>query len=76
MASVYLVLDDDGAELDARFSIEGYDIVFHSRGGARGKDAVNSDYSKALLLLLQRLATRLRQSTAAEALTLQIKSVT
>jgi len=56
MANMYLVNDDSGQELDARFSVEGRDIVFASRGGAKGKAAVNADYSRGLLLTVTRLS--------------------
>jgi hypothetical protein len=53
---MYVVCDANGQPLDARFDIQGADVILHSRGGAKGKDAVNADYSKGLLLLLNRLA--------------------
>jgi hypothetical protein len=52
---IYQVLDDDGHALDAHLEIEGNDIVFHSRGGTKGKDAQNADYSSGLRLLLRRI---------------------
>jgi hypothetical protein len=52
----YQVLGEDGAPLDAHFDIDGPTIIFHSRGGTKGKDARNVDYTRALRLLLQRLA--------------------
>lgn len=53
----YIVLDDDGAPLDAHLDIEGTELVFHSRGGKRGAPgARNLDYGPALRLLLHRLA--------------------
>lgn len=56
MTTLYFLGDDDGKALDARFQVEGADIVFHSRGGAKAKGAINTDYTRALLLLVQRLA--------------------
>lgn len=56
MTDLYLVRDDAGKALDARFHLEGADIVLHSRGGAKATGAVNADYSRALLLLIKRLA--------------------
>jgi hypothetical protein len=53
---MYVVFDANGQPLDARFDIQGADVILHSRGGAKDKDAVNADYSKGLSLLLQRLA--------------------
>ena len=53
---LYQMLADDGAPLDAHFEIEGNTIIFHSRGGTKGKNARNVDYSRGLRLLLQRLA--------------------
>jgi 5-methylcytosine-specific restriction protein A len=52
---IYQVLDDDDHRLDAHLEIEGKDIVFHSRGGTKGKDAQNADYSTGLRLLLERI---------------------
>ena len=52
---LYRVLDDGGHALDAHLEIEGKDIVFHRRGGTKGKDAQNTDYSTGLRLLLQRI---------------------
>lgn len=51
----YLVTSSDGTVLDARFDIDNNFIVFHSRGGSKGKSGKNTDYSKALLLLLERI---------------------
>lgn len=56
MANAYTVTDDHGVALDARFSIAGQDILLHARRGTKGKGAINTDYSKALLQLLTRLA--------------------
>jgi hypothetical protein len=55
MANTFLVAGDGGALLDARFSIDGSDVILQSRGGAKGGGAVNTDYSKALLLIVTRL---------------------
>jgi len=56
MAKVFLVAGDHGEALDARFEVAGNDIVLHSRGGTKGKDGKNVDYTKALLLIIKRLA--------------------
>jgi 5-methylcytosine-specific restriction protein A len=52
---IHQVLDDDGHALDAHLEIDGSDVVFHSRGGTKGKDAQNVGYSSGLRLLLQRI---------------------
>jgi hypothetical protein len=49
------VLAEDGTPLDAHFDVEGSTIVFHSRGGTKGKDATNVHYARGLRLLIQRL---------------------
>lgn len=54
----YRVASDNGKILDAHFEVDGTDLVFHSRGGAKGKDARNTDYGVALRLLLKRLRGR------------------
>jgi hypothetical protein len=51
----FQVLSDDGKPLDAHFDVDGDTLIFHSRGGSKGKDARNADYSRALRLLLRRL---------------------
>ncbi len=51
----YQVLSEDGLPLDAHFDVEGETIIFHSRGGTKGKSARNVDYARGLRLLLQRL---------------------
>jgi hypothetical protein len=57
MATVFQVMDDNQSGLDARFSVDRADIILHSRGGTKGQSAaVNTDYTKALLLLLTRLS--------------------
>jgi 5-methylcytosine-specific restriction protein A len=57
LASMFQLTDEDGTQLDARFSVDQADIILHSRGGAKGRrGAVNADYAKALLLLLNRLS--------------------
>lgn len=55
MVDVYIIRDESGKELDARFTVDGRAIVLHSRGGAKGKDAVNADYTEGLILILKRL---------------------
>ena len=54
--TTYAITTDAGDALDAQFDIEQSAIVLHSRGGTKGKDAVNSDYSVALRQILRRLA--------------------
>ncbi|WP_175158270.1 HNH endonuclease [Paraburkholderia fynbosensis] len=57
LASMFQLTDEDGPQLDARFSVDQADIILHSRGGAKGRHgAVNADYAKGLLLLLNRLS--------------------
>lgn len=51
---LFQLADETGHPLDAHFEVEGTDILFHSRGGTIGRDVRNSDYAKALRLLLQR----------------------
>ena len=53
---VYQVQADDSSLMDAHFDLAGNNIIFHSRGGNKGKNARNADYSRALRLLLERLA--------------------
>jgi 5-methylcytosine-specific restriction protein A len=55
--ATYAITTDAGAALDAQFDVEKSAIVPDSRGGKKGKDAVNSDYSAALRQFLRRLAT-------------------
>ena len=53
--ALYRLVDNDGHLLDATFELEDSALILHSRGGARGKNARNTEYSKALRLLLERL---------------------
>lgn len=47
---------DDGIALDAHLDIEGREVVFHSRGGVRGRaGARNMDYGVGLRAILTRL---------------------
>ena len=53
--------DDQGAELDAKFSVEsikdGFDLIIESRGGSTGgRPPRTTDYAPALVLHLRRLA--------------------
>ena len=53
--------DEGGHELDAKFSIEtvgsGFDLIIESQGGASGgRPPRNSDYPKALVMHLRRMA--------------------
>jgi hypothetical protein len=51
------VLDADGKPLDALYDLEGPDIIFHSRGGAKADvGASNRQYGLGLRLILQRIA--------------------
>ena len=52
---LYQVLDDSGQALDAHFELDGQDILFHSRGGAIGRNHRNASYGPALRLLLRRI---------------------
>ena len=52
---LYKPVDNDGQLLDATFELEKSTLILHSRGGAKGKNARNPDYGKALKLLLERL---------------------
>lgn len=51
----YQVLAEDGTPLDAHFDVDENTIVFHSRSGAKGGNGRNTDYARALRLLIQRL---------------------
>lgn len=51
----YQLHADDGTLLDAHFDVSDGSIVFHSRGGGKGSEARNTDYSLALRLLIERL---------------------
>lgn len=53
--------NDDGLELDAKYSIEaisgGFDLVIESQGGSTGgRPSRNTDYAKALTLHLRRMS--------------------
>lgn len=51
----YQVIDDAGAPIDAHLDIEADAVVFHSRGGSRGRPGSrNLDYGPGLRLLLAR----------------------
>lgn len=58
MPIVSKVVLDDGTVLDATFSIEDppLSLVYESAGGKTGVNARNRDYSRALPLVLSRLA--------------------
>jgi 5-methylcytosine-specific restriction protein A len=57
LANLFQVTDEDGSQLDARFTVDEADIILHSRGGTKGRrGAANADYAKALLLLTSRLS--------------------
>lgn len=58
---IYNSHDDEGIELDAKFSVEslndGFDLVIESRGGSTdGRKPRNTDYAPALVLHLRRMA--------------------
>jgi len=58
---VYNPFDDDGLELDAKYSIEatsgGFDLIIESQGGSTGgRPPRNTDYAKALTLHLRRMS--------------------
>jgi 5-methylcytosine-specific restriction protein A len=55
MPKTYVLLDDDGQTLDSHVSFRQGALILHSRGGTKGKNARNADYSSGLRLLLGRL---------------------
>ncbi len=55
MARLFQIVSDDGSPIDAHFGIESNEVVFHSRGGTKGKGAINSEYALGLSVLLARL---------------------
>ncbi|MFK5664415.1 hypothetical protein ACI2OW_00705 [Pseudomonas shirazica] len=55
MGQVFQVVDDDGRRLDAHYEIDSESIIFHSRGGTKGKGATNTEYSLGLAVLLNKL---------------------
>jgi len=55
MARLFQIISDEGSPIDAHFEIESDEVVFHSRGGTKGKDAINSEYALGLSVLLARL---------------------
>jgi len=55
MGQVFQVVDDDGKQVDAHYEIDSETIIFHSRGGSKGKGAINSEYSFGLAVLLKSL---------------------
>ena len=51
-------LDESGKPIDAHFEVEDGALILHSRGGTKGSaNALNTEYSEGLRLLLSR-ATR------------------
>lgn len=54
MMAVYSIVTDDGSILNASLEIDRSAIILHSRGGTKGKNATNPDYSVALRLILSR----------------------
>ncbi|WP_177454433.1 hypothetical protein [Pseudomonas sp. Irchel 3E13] len=55
MAQFFQIIADNGSPIDAHFGIESDEVVFHSRGGTKGKGAINSEYALGLSVLLTRL---------------------
>lgn len=55
MGQLFQVVDDDGRRLDAHYEIDSESIIFHSRGGTKGKGATNTEYSLGLAVLLNKL---------------------
>lgn len=53
---VFHILDDTGESLDAKIDVTGSEVVLDSRGGTKGKNSRNTEYGKALRLLLARLS--------------------
>ncbi len=57
LTKIFQATDENGLRLDARFSVEEADVILHSRGGAKGQHGqLNADYTRAMLLLIGRLA--------------------
>ena len=53
----YQIHDDEHVPLDAHYDLEEDTIVYHSRGGSKGSaNALNTDYSIGLKLLLTRVS--------------------
>lgn len=78
----YAVLGEGGVPIDAHFELDGPAIVFHSRGGTKGKDARNSQYEVGLRLVLERLnaahvpiLTALVDSTRARTLPVDLRTI-
>lgn len=55
MGQIFQVTSNEGSLIDAHFAIESDTVVFHSRGGTKGKGAINSEYALGLSVLLTRL---------------------
>lgn len=49
-----MLIGEDGQPIDARFEVDGRSLIFLSRGGAKSKGAINSDYARGLRLLVNR----------------------
>jgi 5-methylcytosine-specific restriction protein A len=56
MGQVFRVTANDGTAVDAHYEVDGDTIIFHSRGGTKGKSAINTEYAKGLEVLLSRLS--------------------
>ena len=50
----FQVLSDEGEEIDARFDIEGNEIIFHARGGNK-ENGIDAKYGPGLRTLLKRI---------------------
>lgn len=56
MGQIFQIRSEDGAVVDAHYEIEDSAIIYHSRGGTKGKGAINTDYALGLSILLARLS--------------------
>ncbi|MFM9487866.1 HNH endonuclease [Pseudomonas monachiensis] len=56
MGQVFRVAANDGTAIDAHYEVDGDTIIFHSRGGTKGKSAINTEYAQGLEALLLRLS--------------------
>lgn len=66
MSMRFVIVGDDGAELDSHILLEAGAVTMLSRGGTAGTpSSQNQDYSRGLRLVLQRLRTRGRAITGA-----------
>lgn len=56
MGQVFRVSADDDTAVDAHYEVDGDTIILHSRGGTKGKNAINTEYAEGLRVLLTRLS--------------------